>query len=125
MRQYELTLITAPDFQNQFTALWNKVENSITKDNGKVVDAKMLGKKKLAYPIKKSGRGCMYTINFVSLPTVIREIEHLLNLEERVLRYQTNVLKDNVDLDRLKIEYTGTIFVNDKEVKETTDAQQF
>lgn len=121
MRQYETLFITTQDYQNQlFTTLWKKLEKIITKDEGKVVNFQNFGKKKLAYPIKKTTRGSFYNFNFVSAPEAVREIENLLNLEENILRYQTNVVNREVDLTTLKIEYTGNIFINDKE---TDDAK--
>ena|SRR3989338_8795898 len=116
MRHYDLLFVTKTDFQNQpFTTLWKKVEGIITKDNGKIVGFQSLGKKKLAYSIKKSTKGSYYNCNFVSPEGAIKEIENLLNLEENVLRYQTNLVNKKVDLGTLKIDYSGNIFINDKE----------
>jgi len=117
MRQYDLLFVTKTDFQNQpFATLWKKVEEIITKDNGKVLEFQILGKKKLAYSIKKSPKGTYYNCNFVSEERAIKEIENLLNLEENILRYQTNLVNNTVDLGTLKINYTGNIFINDKEI---------
>jgi small subunit ribosomal protein S6 len=78
------------------------IKNEIVKHLGEISEAKLLGKRKLCYPIRKSGEGIYLLINFAGKPDVIATILRRIRLNMKVLRsqifrkekYSTNEIRD-------------------------------
>lgn len=62
------------------------LKNEIVKVRGEISEAKLLGKRRLAYPIKKLKEGVFVLVNFQSLPGSIDEIQKKVSLNTLVLR---------------------------------------
>ena len=54
---------------------------------GKVVEAKELGEKKLAYPIKKELNGYYYVMQVEANKEAIQEFDRKIRLDETILRH--------------------------------------
>ena len=90
MRGYELILIVDPDItEDEANTVTNKVTETITQIQGRVVKVEKWGKRKLAYKIKKSPKGHYVIIYFMALPQALKELERTLRYNEKVIRYQT------------------------------------
>jgi small subunit ribosomal protein S6 len=87
-RNYEMVVILDPELSAaEQEKLLEKIEKQITDSEGKASQAKELGKKQLAYPIKKRSEGVFYLVEF-SVPTAaLPSLRQKLLLEEKVLRY--------------------------------------
>jgi small subunit ribosomal protein S6 len=86
MRQYELMVIFAPTVEVTEKTASSMVEK-IVGEEGKVTDATFLGKKSLAYQIKKQTEG-IYVLATVSGKGVrVNELEKKVQLGNGVLRY--------------------------------------
>ena len=87
MASYELTYIARADVDDAgLTALMDRVSTMIQNAGGTVLNRKILGKRRLAYPIKKVSEGT-YIYLALSLPqTQVRTIERNLTLNDAVLR---------------------------------------
>ncbi len=88
MRTYELIFIVQPELEEEpLNALVDSVQQVIVDNGGEVQKVERLGRRKLAYAIKKRIEG-HYVLVHASLElTAIRELARSLRLSEDVLRH--------------------------------------
>ena len=87
MRPYEFTMIVRPDLDEADTsAVLSRYEEKIGAD-GRVVARDIWGTKRFAYPVKKFFRGYYVCYNIVASPTVVKDLEHQIRFDNRVLRH--------------------------------------
>ena len=88
MRNYELGLILHPDLeQEDVPQAVEKVGQYVEASGGKVVDAKIWGRRVLAYPIRKQKEGTYVFVQAEMDPHSVGELERSLKLDENVLRH--------------------------------------
>ncbi len=87
MNKYETVFIINPSIEDDgVKALIEKFSNLINND-GKVEEVKELGKKKLAYEIKKNKEGNYVAINFEANPELIKELERVYRITDEVIKF--------------------------------------
>jgi len=86
MRTYELTYIL-PDkiSEKEIPQVCQKIKKLIPL--GKILKENFLGRRKLAYPIKKNDFGYYATLVFETEPEILSKMAVKLRLEEDVIRY--------------------------------------
>ena len=90
---YETTFIINSYLEDaQIEAIITKVEDTINKNGGVINVFDKIGRKRLAYPIKKKNNGYYCYIVFESTPDSIAKLERVYQLEEGILRYLTIAL---------------------------------
>ena len=105
MRRYETFVIIDPDLsQEQREPLIGRVEELITQMDGFRVKTDDWGEKKLAYDIKKKGRGYYVRFDYCGLAPLVNEIERFFRIDDRALKYMTVLLNRDVDLEKIKEE---------------------
>jgi small subunit ribosomal protein S6 len=105
MRRYETFVIIDPDLsQEQREPLIGRVEELITQMDGFLVKTDDWGERKLAYDIKKKGRGYYVRFDFCGLAPLVNEIERFFRIDDRALKYMTVLLNRDVDLEKIKEE---------------------
>ena len=105
MRRYETTFIFDPDLaEDGRSQLIEKITGLITKEKGIVVDVDIWGQKKLAYEIRKKTRGYYICVNFCGSAQLVEELERTSRLDDKIMKYMTIVLADNVNVDDIKAE---------------------
>lgn len=88
MRNYELMILFDPNLPDEDkTTLLNKIRNTITANQGKVVKTDQWGKRKLAYPIKKFQEAIYVIVYFNLEPGSIANLESSIKFEEKIIRY--------------------------------------
>ena len=88
-RKYETIFIVNPEVAEEgIKALIQKFSDIINND-GKVLEVEELGKKKLAYEIKKNKEGYYVTINFEANPELIKELERVYRITDDVIKFLT------------------------------------
>lgn len=92
MREYELYLVLdaeaeEADVQAIVDRLTQIVQSGHNETRGEVIKVEVRGKRRLAYPIKKKTEGQDVVFSFQSPPQVPAEMERVLKINERVLRY--------------------------------------
>ena len=108
MRRYETFVIIDPDLsQEQREPLIGRIEELITQMDGFLVLADDWGERKLAYNIKKKGRGYYLRFDYCGLAPLVNEIERFFRIDDRALKYMTVLLNEDVDLEKLKEEKTA------------------
>ena len=92
MNYYESMIILSPDLKEEQVNQENqKIAELIEKQNGSIEKTDYMGKRTLAYPIRKKGEG-YYIVNYFNLPpTELGVIENHYKLSESILRY--NILR--------------------------------
>ena len=86
MNFYECVLLLKPTLSDEESAaVVGKFEKIVGDKNGTVHATQRLGKKKLAYELKKE-RKAEYVILYIELPNASDELERNARLDERVLK---------------------------------------
>ena len=87
MNKYETVFIINPSVEEAgVKELIEKFSNLINND-GKVESVEEMGKRKLAYEIKKNSEGIYVLINFEANPTLIRELERVYRITDEVIKF--------------------------------------
>ena len=93
MNNYESVIIINPSVDDQgIKALISKITDLINSD-GKLEKVEEVGKKKLAYEIKKNSEGYYVVLNFEAKPTLISELERVYRITDDVIKFI--VVKEN------------------------------
>ena len=87
MNKYESVIIINPNVDEEgIKTLIQKFTDLINSD-GKVESAEEIGKKKLAYPVKKCAEGIYVLINFESEGGIIAELERNFRITDEVIKF--------------------------------------
>ena len=98
MNHYETIYIVNPTLDDdalqeaiaKFSDLTKKLKGSIVKINE-------WGKRKLSYEVKRFDKGYYVVLDFCALPKMVTELERNLKLDDRILKYITVKIDENVD----------------------------
>lgn len=106
MREYETTFIVQPEITDEpREAFCQKLDALLEREGAIRLGLDDVGKRKLAYEIRKFQKGHYYTLSFLDKGSAVKELERVLRLEESVLRFLTvQVADDIVDIEQRKIE---------------------
>ncbi|PIE57641.1 MAG: 30S ribosomal protein S6 [Desulfobulbus propionicus] len=98
MRHYETIYILRPNLgEAQFNEIIERTNALITNEGGEILSLERWGLKKLAYEIKKEGQGYYVYVNYTAPGTIIKELERIFRIDDRLLRFLTVKLNDNMD----------------------------
>ena len=87
MNKYESVIIINPNLEEEaIKALIEKISHLITTD-GKVSSVEEVGKKKLAYEIKKNKEGFYVVFKFEANPELITELERVYRITDEVIKF--------------------------------------
>ena len=87
MNKYESVVIVNPNVDEEgLKALEEKFTGLINK-NGKVESVENMGKKKLAYEIKKNKEATYLLFNFESDPSAIQELERVYRITDDIIKF--------------------------------------
>lgn len=90
MNKYESVIIINPNIEDdKIKELIESFKKVITDNQGTVTRVEELGKKKLAYEIKKCKEGYYAVLYFESNANVISELERLYRIKDEVIKYMT------------------------------------
>ncbi|MFH2013324.1 MAG: 30S ribosomal protein S6 [Pseudomonadota bacterium] len=118
MRAYETIFITDPDIpEDDLDKIVDKLTGIVGDFDGKIISVKKWGKKKLAYRIKKRIKGYYFILNFLGNRDLTSELERVLKLDERILKYLTLRVDEEAELD--SVEEIGS----EEEEAEDTETQ--
>ncbi len=87
---YEILIIFDPRLSDDdLTALLGRVQDNLRALGGDVRRGESWGKRRLAYELRKQREGFYAVIEVAAAPTVIKEFERQIGLNEQVLRFLT------------------------------------
>ena len=105
MRHYETLFIINPDSsEEELKAVATKIKGVVSGMNGIVTSYDEQGKKKLAYSVKKQNKGYYVLMDYVGSADIVSELERNMRLDDRVLKYLTVKLADQVDPESIEPE---------------------
>ncbi|ADH85845.1 30S ribosomal protein S6 [Desulfurivibrio alkaliphilus] len=91
MRNYESVIIVRPSAgsEAELTGVIDKYSGVITAHEGEIGGVDRWGLKKLAYPISKETQGVYLLFRYTTSPDGIKELERLLRIDDRILKFLT------------------------------------
>ncbi|NTU54139.1 MAG: 30S ribosomal protein S6 [Chlorobiaceae bacterium] len=88
LKQYECTVIIDGGLQDDAIAsAMELIKKTITDKGGVINNVLEVGRRKMAYLIRKSSIGYYVHIEFDTVPSAIAEIERVYRYEENILRF--------------------------------------
>src|SRR4051795_9669664 len=81
-----------------------RVAEVVGRDNGKLVKVEAWGRRKLAYPVAKQKRGVYVYVKYVGRGGLVQEIERNLKLQDTVLKFQTILTNEEVDVQSVAVD---------------------
>ena len=87
MNKYESIIIVNPNVDEEGLKALEEKFTGLINENGKVESVENMGKKKLAYEIKKFAEGTYLLFNFESKPSAIAEIERIYRITDEILKH--------------------------------------
>ena len=98
MNHYETIYIINPTLDDDpLKEVIAKFSDLIKKLKGSIVKVNEWGKRKLAYEVKRFDKGYYVVLDFCALPKMVTELERNLKLDDRILKYITVKIDENVD----------------------------
>ena len=95
MRQYELMIILDPETdERNLQPTLEKMLAVVGKEGGSVDEIEILGRRRLAYEIRKQAEGIYAVIQMTTDPATAQELDRRLGLDETVMR--TKLLRRDV-----------------------------
>ena len=95
---YEMMYILRPELsEEQAQQEINKYRDFLIDNKAENVEIKNLGKRRLAYPIKKYQDGIYVQMNYTADGSQIAPLERAMRLSDEVIRFLTIKLKDTAE----------------------------
>ena len=89
MSKYESIIIINPDIDEAGKKALEEKFTGLINENGKVEEVIDMGKRKLAYEIKKNTEAYYVQFNFESKPEAITELERIYRITDDILKFIT------------------------------------
>lgn len=87
METYEAMFVVDPvAAQKDWNAVQREIETAVKKEGAEILNFTRWGERKLAYPIRKNGRGTYVLVFFKSQPGSVSKIRENFRLSETVMR---------------------------------------
>ncbi|CAM3757824.1 MULTISPECIES: 30S ribosomal protein S6 [Paenibacillus] len=87
MRKYEVMYIIRPDIEQEAVQAAVEKFQGVISNGGEITKHEVMGKRRLAYEIKKFRDGIYVLVNFNATPEVVSELERLMKISDEVIRY--------------------------------------
>ena len=87
MNKYESVIIINPNCTDEAVKALEEKFTGLINKNGKVENVENMGKKKLAYEIKKNAEAIYMLINFEAKPDSIAELERNYRITDEILKF--------------------------------------
>ena len=87
MNKYESVIIISPSVEEEGIKNLVKKFSDLINNDGKVESVEEMGKRKLAYEVKKNKEGYYVVINFEAKPELITELERNYRITDEVIKF--------------------------------------
>lgn len=109
-REYETIYILKPDIDAENAErIGSRVAEVVGRESGQLTKVETWGRRKLAYSIAKHRRGVYVYLKYLGSGRAVSEVERNLRLADGVLKYQTVLVRSDVEV--------GGVAVSADEVK--------
>jgi len=103
-REYETIYILRPDIDaDSADKIGSRVADVVSREQGRLTKVESWGRRRLSYNIAKQRRGVYMYLRFLGSGRVVSEIERNLRLSDGVIKYQTVLLRNNVEIAGLDV----------------------
>lgn len=83
---YRALFLIAPEKQNELEDITGRIKSVITQNSGKISSENLMGKKKVAYPVKKREEAVYLELGFEMLPRSVKDIRKQYRIDDDILR---------------------------------------
>ena len=87
MNKYESVVIVNPNLEEESIKNLEKKFSDLINTDGNVTSVEEMGKRKLAYEIKKQKDGFYFVIKFEAKPELIAELERNYRITDEVMKF--------------------------------------
>ena len=87
MNKYESIIIVNPNLDEEALKALEDKFTGLINENGKLETVENMGKKKLAYTIKKFSEGTYILFNFEAKPDFIQELERVYRITDDIIKF--------------------------------------
>ena len=87
MNKYESVVIVNPNVDEEGLKALETKFTGLINENGKVESVENIGKKKLAYEIKKNKEATYFVFKFEAEPSFIAELERIYRITDEVIKF--------------------------------------
>ena len=87
MNKYESVIIVNPNVDEAGLKALEEKFTGLINENGKVESVENMGKKRLAYEIKKFKEGTYMLFNFETNPDSIKELERVYRITDDIIKF--------------------------------------
>ena len=87
MNKYESVIIVNPNVDEAGLKALEEKFTGLINENGKVESVENMGKKRLAYEIKKCKEGTYMLFNFEANPDSIKELERVYRITDDIIKF--------------------------------------
>lgn len=103
-RSYELMFIVRPDMtEEDQDKLISTLDHAVTSSGGKVNNVEKMGKRRLAYTVRKFNDGLYILLTFEGSGGLVHELERRLRVSEPVIKFlSVRVDEEQKRLDKIK-----------------------
>ncbi|NTU93303.1 MAG: 30S ribosomal protein S6 [Chlorobiaceae bacterium] len=123
LKQYECTVIIDGGLQDDaIAAAMELVKSTITTKGGTITSLLEVGRRKMAYLIRKSSIGYYAHIEFDAVPSAIAEIERVFRYEENILRFLIIQMSSPLIEMRKRVEKYSVMLGSPEDQPETESA---
>jgi small subunit ribosomal protein S6 len=103
-REYETIYVLKPDVTRETQEkIATRLEEVVGRESGKLTQVDNWGRRQLAYPVAKHRRGVYVYVKYVGGGALVSEFERTLRLLEEVLKYQTVLVRKDVNMAALEV----------------------
>ena len=103
-REYETIYILRPDIDADGAEKINtRLSEVVTRESGRLTKVESWGRRRLAYDIGKQRRGVYMYLKYLGGGKVVAEIERNLRLSDGVIKYQTVLVRSDIEVEGLAI----------------------
>jgi small subunit ribosomal protein S6 len=104
-REYETIYVLRSDVDaDTAEKIQGRFAEVVDREAGKLVKVEAWGRRKLAYPVAKQRKGVYVYVKYVGKGGLVAELERNLKLQDAVIKYQTVVLRDRVDVGAVAVD---------------------
>jgi small subunit ribosomal protein S6 len=121
-REYETIFILDPRVPHEMAErVVQRIRDVLDRQEGRLVRVEYWGKRKLAYRIKRTDWGFYYLVRFLGQGGLVAELERNFRMLDPVVRFQTILVKDDVDPATYQIQPADLEFRLDLLAKEAAE----
>ncbi len=104
-KEYETIYVLRPDVDaDTADKVQARVSDVVQREQGRLLKVEAWGRRKLAYPVARHRKGVYVYVRYVGKGGLVNELERNLKLQDAVLKYQTVLTRENVDVSSITVD---------------------